>query len=173
GTTGAYVSMTHDPENRVATASGNFGSDEYAYAPDNKRVYKKRTRGSTVTEEVYFYGVTGQKLGTYLAVFATSAPFLSLAQTSTNLYFGGRLVKVNGVPVVTDRLGSVVHNISTGPKSYYPYGEERVVTSNEKEKFGTYFRDTDTNLDYADQRYFSSQIGRFNTPDPYQASGGA
>src|SRR5688572_3496409 len=25
-------------------------------------------------------------------------------------------------------------------------------------------------LDYADQRYFSSQIGRFLTPDPYRAS---
>jgi RHS repeat-associated protein len=33
-------------------------------------------------------------------------------------------------------------------------------------KFGTYFRDADTGLDYADQRYYSPGWGRFLTPDP-------
>jgi RHS repeat-associated protein len=31
-------------------------------------------------------------------------------------------------------------------------------------------RDSYTGLDYADQRYFASTYGRFNTPDPYKAS---
>ncbi len=29
-----------------------------------------------------------------------------------------------------------------------------------------------TSLDYADQRYYSNQFGRFMTPDPYRSSAG-
>jgi RHS repeat-associated protein len=55
---------------------------------------------------------------------------------------------------------------------YYPWGEERTATANEREKFGTYFRDGN-GIDYADQRYYQSQYGRFMTADPYKASAGA
>ena len=40
-------------------------------------------------------------------------------------------------------------------------------------KFGTYMQDSFTGLDYADQRFYASSYGRFNTADPYQASAGA
>jgi RHS repeat-associated protein len=39
-------------------------------------------------------------------------------------------------------------------------------------KYATYTRDSATGMDYADQRYYSNQFGRFMTPDPYKASGG-
>jgi RHS repeat-associated protein len=52
------------------------------------------------------------------------------------------------------------------------YGDEITSTANDREKFATYTRDSYTGLDYADQRYFASTYGRFNTADPYQASGG-
>ncbi|MBZ2179502.1 MAG: hypothetical protein K7J47_17550, partial [Acidobacteria bacterium] len=42
----------------------------------------------------------------------------------------------------------------------------------DRNKFGTYHRDQ-TGLDYADQRYYNSAIGRFLSADPYEASGGA
>ena len=38
---------------------------------------------------------------------------------------------------------------------------------------GTYTRDSFTGLDYADQRFYASTYGRFNTADPYRASAGA
>ena len=41
-----------------------------------------------------------------------------------------------------------------------------------REKFGTYTRDS-VGQDYADQRYYAVGTGRFNVPDPYQASAGA
>jgi RHS repeat-associated protein len=54
---------------------------------------------------------------------------------------------------------------------YYPYGEERSApTANDGDKFATYFRDADTALDYAVNRYYDSARGRFLTPDPYRAS---
>ena len=56
---------------------------------------------------------------------------------------------------------------------YFPYGQERPsATTDGKEKFATYFRDSETGLDYADQRYHQVGMGRFMTPDPYMASGG-
>lgn len=56
---------------------------------------------------------------------------------------------------------------------FYPYGDEITSTANDREKFATYTRDSYTGLDYADQRYYASIYGRFNTPDPYVAGGAA
>jgi RHS repeat-associated protein len=100
------------------------------------------------------------------------------------LYFGGKLIGTANTPtvtsqivpfsaMVTDRLGSVRVR---GAQSFrfYPYGQELPsATVNGREKFGTYFRDTGTGLDYANQRYHAPGFGRFMTADPYMASGGA
>jgi RHS repeat-associated protein len=56
--------------------------------------------------------------------------------------------------------------------TYYPYGEEYTPTGQDGDKFATYFGDAATNLQYAKNRYYSSAMGRFLTPDPYRASGG-
>jgi RHS repeat-associated protein len=37
--------------------------------------------------------------------------------------------------------------------------------------FATHNRNSCTTVDYADQRFYASTYGRFNTPDPYKASG--
>jgi RHS repeat-associated protein len=55
--------------------------------------------------------------------------------------------------------------------SYFPYGVERAASRENDVKFATYHRDT-TGLDYANQRYYDSRMGRFLSPDPYVASGG-
>jgi RHS repeat-associated protein len=69
--------------------------------------------------------------------------------------------------VAVDRLGSV-RNVGPAwyfPIDYFPYGEERTSTANGTDKFGTYFRDG-YGQDYADQRYYTSNFGRFWSPDP-------
>jgi RHS repeat-associated protein len=55
---------------------------------------------------------------------------------------------------------------------YYPYGEERNAPQlpNDQVKFATYTRDSATGNDYADQRYYSSALGRFMTVDPHNGS---
>jgi RHS repeat-associated protein len=71
---------------------------------------------------------------------------------------------------VTDRLGSVRANTNGERFAYFPYGEERTNTADNREKFGTYFRDPSSigpgYQDYADQRYYGVGSGRFYTPDP-------
>jgi RHS repeat-associated protein len=62
-----------------------------------------------------------------------------------------------------DRLGSNV----TGGKRYFPFGQEKPsATANNVEKFTGYYRDAETGLDYADQRYHNPGTGRFLTADP-------
>ncbi len=82
----------------------------------------------------------------------------------------------NGKAVLRDRLGSVMARSGdyTGLErhDYFPYGEERTPTAGDRNKYGTYHRDQ-TGLDFADQRYYNSTIGRFLSADPYEASGGA
>ena len=56
--------------------------------------------------------------------------------------------------------------------SYYPYGEERTTTANNRDKFGTYWRD-DNGLDYAWNRYHQAGHGRFLSPDPNAAGAAA
>ena len=159
----------YDVQNRlVAVGTGNV---QYSYAPGNKRVWRGIwTSGSLSTDEVIFWSTSGQKLATYsLQVLggiinsSPAAPQLVANQGVTNYYFGKKLIK-NGVGYGgSDRLGSI--------GKYYPYGQEKPsATTNGTEKFTGYMRDSETGLDYADQRFHNPGTGRFLTPDPYRAT---
>jgi len=69
--------------------------------------------------------------------------------------------------VVTNSQGSLMND-----SDYYPYGSENAVTTadNNHFKYTTYERDSESRNDYAMARYFSSDAGRFNSPDPYLGS---
>ena len=133
-------SLTYDVADRVKTAGG----ETYFYDASNKRIWKNN--------EFTFWA--GSRIGRY--AFSTNG----FVKTSTDEYFGTRRLQV------LDRLGSN----REGGKDYFPYGEERSVTSSPADKFATYHRDA-TGMDYADQRYYASAAGRFLTKDP--ASDGA
>jgi RHS repeat-associated protein len=165
--TGYGLTMTYDGRNRVASATPTYsGTEYYGYAPDNKRIY--RWNPTTGTEEWTFYGAKGERIGSF--GLNTSATYYSgtyyFYATETNVWFAGQLISNANGFVLRDRLGS---DRETGAE-YYPYGEEITSTANGMEKYGTYFRDSFTALDYADQRYYASSYGRFNTPDPMAAS---
>ncbi|MEQ1948813.1 MAG: RHS repeat-associated core domain-containing protein [Bryobacteraceae bacterium] len=158
----------YDIENRLLRP-GASSTVQYGYDAGNKRVW----RGDTGVDEFAFFAGS-QKLATYtLAVSGTSVRH---QLTSTNVYFGGRMIgkgtynsggtndKVTVASVAQDRLGSM-------NGKFYPYGQERPsATSNDKEKFTGYYRDASTGLDYADQRYHQAGVGRFMTPDPFGGS---
>jgi RHS repeat-associated protein len=74
--------------------------------------------------------------------------------------------------VVEDRLGSDVTTNGDHRKSYYPYGELKPGMWPVDPQFATYRRDSATQFDYAQQRYYSSKIARFLTPDPWGGSAG-
>jgi RHS repeat-associated protein len=158
---GLPAGMIYDVENRPI--SDNAGQNQYAYDHAGKRVLK---RYYPAMVELYFYGLGGQKLET--KVCHTGESGMTCDTRNFNTYFGGKLVKAAGKAVAVDRLGSVrgVWNATSAElMRYYPYGEERTSTADNREKFGTYTRDSATQ-DYADQRYYNVGSGRFNVPDP-------
>jgi RHS repeat-associated protein len=176
-TSGVGATLTYDVSNRMVSAAETSGGIEYyGYAPDNKRVFRQLANG---TQQVTFYGAKGEKL----AIGIISGSTLSAGPGF--VYFGGKLISDPNGPVYPDRLGT---NRSSGTGStttynstysttnngarFLPFGDEITSTANDHVKFGTYTRDSYTGLDYADQRFYASTYGRFNTPDPYQASGG-
>ena len=168
--TGFGLTITYDERNRMASASQMGGTEYYGYAPDNKRIY--RWNATTGAEEFTFYGAQGERLGTFTWA-TTGSPPLGLVPTETNIWFGKKLINRwvvygGGGPqvVMRDRQGT---DRETGA-SYYPYGDEISSTANDAEKYATYVRDSFTTLDYADQRYYASSYGRFNTADPYAKS---
>jgi len=158
--------LVYDVENRIIRKGvwwAGHPDAAYTYAPGNKRVWRGVWDGSgtQTVDELTFWSVNGQKLVTYQ--LSTSGSSLVAMATGTNQYFGGKLVKNATGYVTPDRLGSI--------GKYFPYGQERPsATTDGKEKFATYFRDSETGLDYADQRYHQPGMGRFMTPDPYSRS---
>jgi RHS repeat-associated protein len=150
----------------------------YAYDGQNKRIWQatfSNQSGNWVFagDSISLFGIDGKLIGTYTAGAAwnqtqTQLPLSFYTQTQ-RAYFGKKLVASGQtlLPAIQDRLESVGR--------YYPFGEERnsPPTSNDQVKFASYTRDSATGLDYADQRYYFSTLGRFMSPDPSKASGGA
>ena len=48
-------------ENRLASFV-TATTESYSYGPDNERIWRRKLDG---TQEVYFYGATGERLATY------------------------------------------------------------------------------------------------------------
>ena len=169
-TSGAGVMPGYDVANRMTSAQlVSGGTEYYGYAPDNKRIYRRKPAGGYTGTEWTFYGAYGEKLGVFNL---GGSPFgASFQVLHASVWFAGRLVAedatnpfASGLSAVRrDRLGS---NRAGGAR-FYPYGEEMgTATPNDRTKFAPYTRDGVTGLDYADQRYYASSYGRFTTADP-------
>jgi RHS repeat-associated protein len=161
--TQSVYGLSYDVENRLVSVPTSSNPEQYAYAPDNKRIWRRKPDG---TEELYYYGISGQKLVTITPLVAANGDFF-MTTLDTNLYFGSRTIVSRGVTVTLDRVGSN----RAGGSRYFPYGEEQQVTAQDRDKFATYYRDSTTGLDYAQNRYYANTLGRFTSPDPFKAAG--
>ena len=166
---------TYDVANRLVSAKVSGGTETYAYDAGNKRISKIDANG---TQTILSLRRDGEKL-----VVANAPPGgtaggsgSSTLPSSNQVYFAGRLIKQNtdylnqydSNFVAVDRLGSVRATYSGSTTSYLPYGEELSATANDLVKFATYTRDASTGLDYAEQRFYTSQFGRFMSADRFK-----
>src|SRR5271165_5210766 len=106
------------------------------------------------------FGADGKQLASYAPIVTWTNTqtqlTVSFGITSERAYFGGKLV---------------AQLASGGYQSASIYGEDRSgQPGNDTVRFATYTRDSATGNDYADQRYYSSALGRFLTPDPSRSS---
>jgi RHS repeat-associated protein len=159
--------LTYDTDNRLVKAEGVGGTEQYRYDHKNLRVWKQNADG---TETFHFYDET-EELATY-ALATDSLGNLSFRLQKSNIYFGESLVQSGGQVTVVDQLGATrawsTHQ-GYGSADYMPFGQKVAGSGGGLSSFGGYERDA-TGLDYAQQRYYSSTLGRFITPDPYAGS---
>jgi RHS repeat-associated protein len=171
----------YDMDNRLVDASSApvYGpAVTYGYTPDNKRVLKsEQGDGSSPLEtKLYFHGLGGERLGEWRYNFTNSGQTFSIDLVKGNTWFGGKLLQEGDWVTIQDSKGSVrwrrnFYTNATETADYFPFGQEKPgATAQDRQKFGTYLRDAETGLDYADQRYFQNTTGRFMTADPSRAS---
>jgi len=153
---------TYDAENRVV--SMDSGAASYTYGPDGLRI--KKVSGGTTTTYVY----SGLKV---IAEYTGSTPALS----KEYIYAGDSLFATvtPGTPEnviyrhmdhLSGRLETNASGGTTRTFGHYPFGETWYENGSNKRKFTTYERDDESQLDYANYRYYMPRLGRFLTPDP-------
>ncbi|WP_162180005.1 RHS repeat-associated core domain-containing protein [Bryobacter aggregatus] len=183
---GGSMTMNYDYSNRLATATYPSGSEDYKYAPDNRRIWRSNGRtncqsadndgniqsggGEGQSDQLIFYSPGGQKMGVYCVSYASIPNILVVTAHEENVYFGARLVGKRiyqyGVTTVSAFTSDRLQSKGNG-SAFYPYGESKTgAAGDDKEQFATYTRDAGTGLDYADQRWYASGLGRFTTVDP-------
>jgi len=135
----------YDAENRLVSVSTVSGGESYSYDASNHRV--KKVVGGVVTH----YVLEGDRM---IAEYERGGG--STQATGTRYYHKDRL----STRLITDGAGNV-----KGATDHLPFGEEIGFTGeSEKHKFTTYERDGA--LDYAVNRHYDPQRGRFAQADP-------
>ena len=167
---GLTYNLYYDAENRLSSvyySPNGTNLEYYGYDAQNRRIWNwpGTLNGSNASNyTVNVYSPAGQKLAAYQFVAYTSSMTATL--TSSEKYFGGRRL------ATLDRLGSA-GNAGVDKGIYFPWGEAKG-TPNPQDtwNFATYWQDSLTGLDYANNRYYSNTSGSFMTPDPHQGNSG-
>lgn len=94
-------------------------------------------------------------------IYAGGRPVAKVVSGTTSYYHQDRL----STRLITNSSGAV-----TGTASNYAYGVESGSSGSEssKRRFASYERDSDTDTDYAVNRQYNQNLGRFTRPDPIQ-----
>jgi RHS repeat-associated protein len=165
----------------------------YSYDADGKRVKRLMAVGASWAETWQVYGLDGELVAEYDKNASPSSPQKEYGYRSGQLLVTADATTIKwavadhlGTPrMIVDKSGALLDNTSTSAVNegverhdYLPFGEElfaglgiRHTTTTGyagnsiRKKFTGYERDTETGLDFAQARYFSSIQGRFIGPD--------
>jgi RHS repeat-associated protein len=152
--------FTFDAESRIAQV--NSGAVNYTYDGDGNRV-RKDVSGQASTEYFYFGGniiaESNSTSGWTNYVFLGGERVARKDSTGVAYYFSDHLKTAS---VITDAAGVI-----KAESDYYPWGGEIQFVANDSNhyKFTGKERDSETQLDYFEARYYSNGLGRFVTPD--------
>jgi RHS repeat-associated protein len=153
--------FTYDGENKqVLVTNGGGMVGQYWYDGDGKRVKKYVREIDEMT--VFVYDAAGKEIAEYSSVVASS----------TDAKVNYLTADLLGSPRInTDQNGSIVAR-----HDYMPFGEEIRASQRVgglgysddavRKQFTEYERDGETELDFAQARYYSKMSGRFSSTDP-------
>ena len=148
----------YDAANRLISVD-NGQTATYTYNAEGQRV-RSTANGTSID---FVYDLSGQAVG----VLRPDGTLIrqeigGLATYSDKAYFHHR-DWLGNLRVVTDQTGSIQQTCTN-----LPYGDGLTCTSAgiTPTHFTGYMRDSETNLDFANARYYTSQYGRFMSVDP-------
>jgi RHS repeat-associated protein len=167
--------LTYDPENRLtAIAQAGVMSDEFGYASDGARLWKRINQNPTNTQ-VWIGNTYEEKGGKVLYHVFAGGEQLCTFETNS-LLFGGSDTSRVAYYYHHDNLNSSSVLSSGGSSgsqvevdSYYPFG--RVETNSPQASFQVSRRftgqvfDAESGLYYYNFRYYDPELGRFIQPD--------
>ncbi len=164
--------FTYDGENKqTKVMSGSVRLGVYAYDGDGKRVKKIEYDSNDVAVEttIFVYDAGGKMVAEY----STNPAPASTARVSylTNDHLGSPRVTSGADGKVFSRrdfmpFGEEITSVQTGQRSVnLNYGSDSV-----RQKFTSYERDNESDLDFAQARFYNPKHGRFTTTDPLLAS---
>ncbi len=152
--------FTYDAENKQVKVKDpqNQIVGEYFYNGDGLRI-KKVVPGTGETT-IFAYDASNKLVAEYSTVVEPTATAKTSYLTTDHL----------GSPrITTDQFGQVASR-----RDFMPYGEEiarqNYGADSIRQKFTSYERDNETDLDFAQARFHSFNLGRFTSPDPLMAS---
>lgn len=153
----------YDGENRQIEVKNSSSQTigKYWYDGDGKRI--KKYVPATGETTIFVYDASGKMVAEYSTIVASQQD----AQVSylTNDHLGSPRI-------ITDETGAV-----TSRRDFMPFGEEvftvqrttnlNYSADNVRQKFTGYERDGETDLDFAQTRYYARSYGRFTSPDNF------
>jgi len=156
--------MVYDAENRLTSYTKAGVTTQYRYDGDGRRVKKVETTGTTV----FVYNAAGQLVAEYIDANQSGTVTMSYLTTD---HLGSTRVVTDGAGGVKARydylpFGEEIESSIGGRSSVAGYGASDGI----RQKFTGYERDSESGLDFAQARYYSSAQGRFTSPDPALAS---
>ncbi len=149
----------YDAENRLVSVDGGQTAT-YVYSADGLRV--RSTVGANFFDFIHDgAGETVGVLGANAALIRQEIGGLATYNTS-GAYFHHR-DGLGNLRAITDQTGAIAQTCTN-----LPFGDALNCTANgiTPLNFTSYTRDAETQLDFANARYYTSQFGRFMSPDP-------
>ncbi|MGA9997904.1 MAG: RHS repeat-associated core domain-containing protein [Pyrinomonadaceae bacterium] len=149
---------SYDGENRMLDFSrNNTVLYSYAYDGDGRRVKKVSSNAITI----YAYNIMGQ----VVAEYSTFGPLSSATKYVTGDALGSTRVVTDSAKNIIARydylpFGEQLYDGISGRSTQQGYGGNALT-----QKFTGKERDFETNLDFFNSRYYSSNQGRFTSPD--------
>lgn len=152
------TTLEWDYNNRLISSGNGVSTTTYGYDHTGQRVKKTSGGVSTIYPNQY-YNVAGAT--TTKHIFAGSD--LIATKEGNNIYYI-HTDHLGGSNVETNANGQVVESTD-----YYPYGSMRINEStgfNEQRKFTGHEYDDESDLTYANARYYNQNIARWISQDP-------
>lgn len=172
--------FVYDAAGRIANVSDGAGTvlEEFEYGPDRRRFRTTSySNGPLSVRRDVYYGWLGNSMLSQSAVLVTLGPTRHIEWSQDHFYALGRRQfsesSIGRDVYVNDSrgTGAVISPTNTGSaidhRASRPFGTEAATQIySDDERFTTYKRSRATGVDYAVNRFYSAELGRFLQPDP-------